>query len=47
MLRRLWYWFTHERCMDCMQVKVPLEGPWYAKRRVCVYCRDCAPEYYP
>jgi hypothetical protein len=38
---------TKARCHQCGKRKVPIIGPWFgARRRFCIYCRDCAPQYY-
>lgn len=41
-LRALWRWLTHSRCEMCREVKVERA----ACGGVCIYCRDCAPEFY-
>lgn len=33
-------------CTGCAFGRVPLVGPWYARRRRHIYCEVCMPELY-
>jgi hypothetical protein len=33
-------------CMGCAIGRVPIVGPWYARRRQHAYCAFCMPELY-
>jgi hypothetical protein len=47
LLRELWHWLNHARCAMCGLVEVLYVGVFpFTHRRVCIYCRDCAPEFY-
>jgi hypothetical protein len=47
MLRWLWTWLITAECeMTGCRNRVERIGPFGARRRVCIYCRDCAPEFY-